>query len=229
MTTRHKRYLKNYLINKNFQFKFLFRIFLFTFVILTIGSLFHYYISTKTIFNELNTINEETKTRQKQILAFLEKNQSATNPIDAKLPPALQNLMNHAFADYNRFLNNEIRFINTQINHTQTILLKKKADLLSAFWNSLLIAGILINVFFALVYGIFLSHKLAGNHYRLQQFAKQLQEKNLASPLIVRKSDFFQETATELDKARKTIQNDITEIKNKNARSLDEIINCYKL
>jgi len=228
MTYRHKRYLKNLLINKGFQLKFLLRFFVFSFIVLTIGGAIQYFISNKTILNELSKINDETIERQKKIITFIQTSEHATNPRISKLPPPLKNLIQKTFKEYNQFLKSEIRFVNTQINHAKTILAKNTTDLFSAFWGSLILVGLIVNIIFALVYGVLLSHRIAGNHYRLQLFAKQLQDKNLVTPLRVRGKDFFQETATEFDRARVTLQTDLKTIYDGEGKDV-EVLKSYKL
>lgn len=225
MSYHHKRYLKNYLINKRFQLLFLLRFFSFTFLVLTIGGVAQYFISNRTVLREMAQINRESEERQKRVIDFLSNSHYFLDYRKEKIPPHMVSLLDHIRTRYNIFLQDDIKFMRTQINRTKTVLAENKKDLISGFWASLILVGVLINIVLSLAYGILLSHRLAGNHYRIQLFAKQLQEKNLASPLVVREKDFFQETAIELDRARVVFRTDLIRA---NAKD-NEILKDYRL
>jgi hypothetical protein len=154
--------------------------------------------------------------RQKNMLLFLNNHKYLLDNDLKKMTPEVQKSMKKTIDNYNNFITEEVQFIQKQLKDTQEIAAADTKDSSSAFWGSILIAGIIMNVLFSFFYGIFLSHNFAGNHYRLQLFAKQLQERDLVRPLVVRKKDFFQETANELDTARIIIQQDLSTIKKTN-------------
>jgi len=226
---KFERHLKNLIINKNFQIKFTFRFFLFTFAILTTGGFVQYFISNYTLMSELNKIRKETTERQLDIVTFIERNEHATNPGRTGYTGSIKTLMRSTFEKHNRFLQREIRFINSRIQRTKIILKKNSKNLLNSFLGSLILVGILINILFALVYGILLSHKFAGNYYRLKKFALQLVKRDFETPLHIRKKDFFQETAVELDAARNIIKSDLIALKNDPQLANNDILKNYKV
>ena len=229
MKHKYQRYLKNYLIDRDFQLKFLLRFFFFTFLVLTIGGAAQYFISNRSILRELEKINLDTVERQKKVISFLTKYEHATNPAHAGLAPGLKLLMKRTFGGYNQFLKGEIRFMNTQLKHGRTILAENAKNLFSAFWGSLLFAGIIINIILALIYGLLLSHNIAGNHYRLKKFAKRLQKKDFADPLIIREKDFFRETAMEFDRVRVMVKDDLNTLSKEEKLKDHPILRAYKL
>lgn len=227
MIHNHNRKFKNIIINKNFQIQFLLRFFAYTFIILSIGSAAQYYISNRTILNELDKVNTQIQERQTKVKSFINGFKQTMDASLKNLPPNVIYNVDSAMKEYKGFLASELDFMNTQTGNIQTILVTKVSDLNSAFWGSMIFAGVIINFIFAVIYGLVLSHKFAGNHYRLQKFAKQLQERNLASPLKIRTKDFFQETAVEFDKARVLFYEDMKEIKK--GHDVKDVVNRYKL
>jgi signal transduction histidine kinase len=64
--------------------------------------------------------------------------------------------------------------------------------------------GALIAVIFILAYGIYLSHRVAGPIYHMIQYLKGVQAgTNKGQELKLRKNDFFQELADEINKTLK--------------------------
>ena len=128
MSYHHRRYLRNYLINKRFQLLFLLRFFSFTFLVLTIGGVAQYFISNRTVLRELAQINRESEGRQKRVIDFLSNSHYFLDYKKEKIPPHMISLLDYVRTRYNKFLQNDIKFMRTQINRTKTVLAKNKKE-----------------------------------------------------------------------------------------------------
>lgn len=200
MLFEHQRKLKNFLINRSFQIQFLLRFFLFTFILLSLAGIIQFFVTNRTVLNELANIRMENEARREIISDFL-KTINAMEKRDA-LHPEVKKVMSGVFSGYNEFIKSEIATTTAQINRANSILGNKAGDLWMGALGSIFGVGILVNLLLSFLYGIVYSHRIAGNHYRLMKFAKQLQEGDFATPLIVRGKDYFKETAAEFEKAR---------------------------
>jgi len=204
-----ERKLKNYFLNKPFQSKFLLRIFIFTFVIVSISSFLQYYLIAKPVFDRMVNLNIDMLEQQLE-LKILSSAEEVVNDEEIK-----------------DILKKQEKFLEAQSSDLSNFNRKFILNVLSRYWVTFLIGAVILNMIFSFVYGVLLSHNIAGNHYRLEKFAKQLQAKDLATPLIIRRADFFQETAKEMDVARNVLCNDIKDLKEN--KSYRQILDSYRV
>jgi hypothetical protein len=226
MAFEYKRHYKNYLINKNFQVNFFLRFFIFSFLILTVGTALQYRYANQTIMENISTLSGIVNVRQENLITFL--NNTEFNKLNAagKAVTPKSSQANKLLKEYTQFIEKEVLFMRSHMKKSREILHSRLRETLSSFFVSFLIVGVFLNFVMSSVYGLFLSHNIAGNHYRLQQFAKQLQKRDLVEPLMVRKKDFFRETADEFDKVRKTFQDDLVAI---SKEQTSEVVKKYTL
>lgn len=213
----YKRSLKNLLINSEFQFQFMLRIFVFTFAVLMIGGAVQYFVSNMTILQKIDLMSEKIDSRQQELI----------DALDGVTPEKGES--ENVASLHHAMLADEVRFHKTLLNDLDSVLANNLQDLRSRYWYTLILVGIFINIVFAFLYGIIISHKFAGNHFRIQKFAKQLQNRDLATPLSIRKTDFFQETAMELEQARGILQGDLRELQARGDGKIEELLSSYKL